>query len=51
MVNPYSMVCLQYAKQGSVERLINGEALGIHHLLIPRQGRQRDNYIYYELYA
>ena len=51
MVNPYAMVCLQYAKQGSLERLFNGEALCNHHLLCPRQGRQHDNYIHYELYA
>ena len=51
MVNPYAMVCLQYAKQGSLEQLFNGEALFSHHSLCPRQGRQRDHYIYYELYA
>jgi hypothetical protein len=41
MVNPYAMVCLQYAKQGSLEQLFNGEALFSHHSLCPRQGRQR----------
>ena len=51
MVNPYAMVCLQYAKQGSLEPLFNGAALCNYHLLCPRQNHQHDPYIHYELYA